>query len=127
MTAVLRDWTFDARACTDVLHWIDHPARAVDGDLGPIVLVSAQPNRGYLLVGDRIHDRRVIVPAGSIANLDPDGGVKLRLTREQIEAAPAFECARRNEREYFDMLARYFAPMLAGGDDVRLGSGGLAV
>ena len=112
MTCGLDHWSFDAASCTDVLHLVDHVARAVDGEVGPIELVSAQPNRGYLLVGDRIDTREVIVPAGSIAGQEPDGAVRLSLTREQIAAAPRFESARRNDREYFEMLAEYFSPLL---------------
>ena len=112
MTSGLDHWTFDADARTDVLHLVDHVARAVDGEVGPIELVSAQPNRGYLLVGDATDTREVIVPAGSIAGQEPDGAVRLALTREQIARAPRFEAARRNDREYFEMLADYFASIL---------------
>ena len=126
MTASLDDWTFDAGACTDALHLVVHLARAVDGDVGPIELVSAQPNRAYLLVEDHVDEREVILPAGSIAAQEPDGGVKLWLTREQIAAAPAFESARRNEREYFEMLAAYFSPLLAERSEERAGTGSRA-
>jgi hypothetical protein len=112
MISGLDHWTFDAGACPDVLHWIDRVARAVDGDVGQIELVSAQPHRAYLLVDDHIDSREVILPAGAIAHEDPDGAVKLSLTKRQIAAAPEFESARRNEREYFEMLAAYFAPLL---------------
>jgi hypothetical protein len=120
MTTGKLDWTFDAGARTDVLHLIDHPARAVDGDVGSVVLVSAQPNRSYLLVAESTLDRHVIVPAGSIASMGSDGAINLCLTQEQIAAAPAFESARRNERDYFDVLAAYFAPLLAGARGRRL-------
>jgi hypothetical protein len=119
MTAGLDHWTFDAGVHGDVLHLIDHVARAVDGEVGQIELVSAQPNRGYLLVEDRVDAREVIVPAGSIAGQESDGAVKLRLTRQQIAAAPVFESARRNEREYFEMLAAYFSPLLDPHSGVR--------
>jgi hypothetical protein len=126
MTAGLDHWTFGAGACPDVLHWIDHVARAVDGDVGQIELVSAQPNRAYLLVDDRVDSREVILPAGSIQHQEPDGAVKLSLTRQQIAAAPDFDSARRNEREYFEMLAEYFAPLLSRRPGEQPGSGSRA-
>ena len=112
MTASHPHWTFDHNACDDVLHLIDHVARAVDGDVGRIELVSAQPNRSYLIVEDHSEQREVIVPAGSVACQEADGAVRLRLTMRQLALAPMFEPERRNERDYFDMLGDYFSPLL---------------
>src|SRR5687767_4899273 len=114
MTSIGHTWEFDAGTYTDVLHFVDHVVRAQDGEIGSIELVSAQPNRGYLLVDDTVDAREVIIPAGSIAGVEPDGAITLCLTREQIAAAPAFDSMRRNERRYFEMLAEYFSPILAG-------------
>lgn len=110
-------WNFDSTVAADVqhvdvLHMVDHTAHAADGDVGPIVCVSAQPNRSYILVEEAV-EGPVIVPARSIVGHGPDGAVNLALTTDQIRAAPRFDASRRNEREYYELLGEYFAPLLA--------------
>lgn len=108
MTSGRNVWTFDVDPHEDVLHMVDHRARAVDGELGRIVGVSAQPNRGYILVGDALDDGEVILPAGAVRGHHPDGSVAVALTTDQVVNAPVFDAERRNDREYYEMLTVYF-------------------
>ena len=127
MTAADNVWTFDASVDTDPFHvgvmrMVDHTAHAVDGDVGPIVCVSAQPNRSYILVDENAVDA-VIVPARSVVGHGPDGAVNLTLTTKQIAAAPRFDAERCNDREYYELLGEYFAPLLASSATVATARG----
>jgi hypothetical protein len=112
MTSGHSVWTFDASFDAEVLHLVDHMARAVDGDLGQIAHVSIQPNRGYIILSQVAGDNPRILPAGSVASHEPDGAVRLSLTTTQVAQAPEYDADRRNERDYYDMLAAYFEPLL---------------
>ena len=66
----------------------------------------------------------VLVPAGSMVSHGPDGAVNLELTTDQIAAAPRFDAARRIEREYYELLSEYFAPLLECSGTVPTALGG---
>jgi hypothetical protein len=67
---------------------------AVDGHIGKVDAASTTVNDDYLVVdtGPWIFGHKVLVPAGSVSNVDQDGHrVYVDRTKEQIRNAPHFD------------------------------------
>lgn len=70
----------------------DFEVEASDGHAGKVSWASYAPGESYLVVSHRHHlrDEHHVVPAGAVETVDAERGtVRLRVTRAEIEQAPA--------------------------------------
>jgi hypothetical protein len=89
-----------------------YKVEAVDGSIGKIDRATYETNASYVVVdtGPWIFGRKVLLPAGVIARIDPkDEKVYVNRTKDQIKDAPEFDENRFDQR-YRDELGTYYGP-----------------
>ena len=99
-------WTYGPDAALDTdLDGFTVEAR--DGTLGEVTQSTAD----FMVVrcGGRVFGHSMLVPAGTVADVDLDAEtVFLSLTKDEVEAAPAFDADRADDDAYRAALADYY-------------------
>ena len=96
-------------ATTDIT---GYKVEAVDGSIGKIDRATSETSGSYVVVdtGPWIFGRKVLLPAGVIARIDPkDEKVYINRTKDQIKNAPEFDDNRFDQR-YRNELDVYYGP-----------------
>jgi hypothetical protein len=99
-------WTYrpDAALDTDLSGFA---VEARDGELGEAE--RSTPDSIIVHCGGRLFGHSVLVPAGAVEDVDLDTEtVFLSLTKDEVEAAPAFDADRADDEAYRAALADYY-------------------
>jgi len=103
-------WTYrTSLSRTTDLQGLEVEAR--DGSIGKIDEATDDVGTSCVVVdtGPWIFGRKVVLPAGTIENVDFDGGkVVVGLTKEQIKDSPEYD-PERFDQDYRDRLGTYYA------------------
>lgn len=89
-----------------------YKVEALDGGIGKVDKHSDGVDSAYLVVdtGPWIFGKHVLLPAGTVTRIDPDGQkIHVGLTKDQIKAAPEFDEEKHLEDvEYHSLLGGYY-------------------
>jgi hypothetical protein len=89
-----------------------YKVEAIDGSIGKIVGATYETDASYVVVdtGPWIFGKKVVLPAGVIARIDPDEEtVYVNRTKDEIKNAPEFG-DNRFDQAYRDRLGTYYGP-----------------
>jgi len=97
---------------------VGYHVEATDGSIGKIGEASHATDDSYLVVetGPWIFGKRVLLPAGTVTNVDHDDRrVYVDRTKSQIKASPEFDADLYGKPEYRDQLGVYYAETYRAG------------
>jgi hypothetical protein len=92
---------------------VGYGVEALDGSIGKIDDSTYDMGAAYVVVdtGPWIFGKKVMLPAGVIRDVDPDGEtVFVNRTKEQIKNAPEFDETLTTDTDYRDRLGSYYGP-----------------
>src|SRR5215208_5861912 len=84
---------------------------ATDGSIGKVDEATYEAGSSYLVVdtGPWIFGKKVLLPAGVVARVDPDDErIYVSRTKDQIKNAPEFDEDAYREDEYRDRVGGYY-------------------
>jgi hypothetical protein len=93
---------------------------ATDGEIGTVDEATKGTGANYLVLktGPWIFGKKIMLPAGVISGIDPDGRkVFVNVSKNQIENAPEFDDASFHEPAYRDALGTYYGANRPAGPD----------
>jgi hypothetical protein len=113
-------WEYRNDVLPDRLKDLDlagYEVEASDGEVGCVDEATYEQTRGCLVVdiGSRIRGKKRMLPEATVFRIDPvERKVCVRLTRDQILAAPDYDEARHqaDERRYHLETSDYYEPYL---------------
>jgi hypothetical protein len=112
MPATTDHWNFRPDAgWTTGSNLAGYHVQATDGSIGKVDECNNAVNESFLVVdtGPWIFGRKVMVPAGSVTNLDhTEGRVYLDRTKAQVKASPEFDPDLYTEPTYRDKVGSYY-------------------
>ena len=113
-------WTYRETTLGNGVGTIDvvgHEVEAIDGSIGKIDDATYDAGSAYVVVdtGPWIFGKKVILPAGVIARVDPDDEkVYVNRTKDQIKNAPEFDEELTSDEAYRGEIGGYYGPGGAG-------------
>jgi hypothetical protein len=90
---------------------------ARDGQLGTVGEARFENGGAYVVVdtGTWIFGEKVLLPAGLVGRVDDDSKtLHVDVTRDQVEAAPAFDADGYQEQDYREAIAFHYFPAYGG-------------
>jgi hypothetical protein len=105
-------WTYRDAARIEDVDLTGYEVEATDGKVGKIVDAAYELGSSWLVVdtGPWILGRKVLLPAGTIASIDPEQRkVHVDRSRDEIKHAPEHDPSGYAEQEYRLALADYYA------------------
>jgi hypothetical protein len=100
---------------------VGYRVEAVDGHIGKIDEASTIVGDSYLVVdtGPWIFGKKVLLPAGTVNNVDPEGKrVYVDRTKQQIKDSPEFDPDTFRDETYRDKVGGYYTDTYSLGESV---------
>jgi hypothetical protein len=104
-------WTYQGDAEWSGLRIAGYRVEAVDGHIGKVDELSAEPGAQFIVVdtGPWIFGAKVLLPAGVITAVDPGNEIVfVSRTKQEIKNAPDFDIDTHQTPDYRDKLAGYY-------------------
>jgi len=102
---------------TDTNDIVGYDVEATDGSIGKVDEATYEAGSSYMVVdtGKWIFGKKVLLPAGVVARVDPDDErIYVSRTKDQIKNAPEFDEDAYREDEYRDRVGGYYGRVGAG-------------
>jgi hypothetical protein len=104
-------WTYSDESIGDV-DLIGYSVEATDGGIGKVDEASYEAGAGHIVVdtGPWIFGKKVLLPAGLIARIDPESEtVFVRALKDEIKDAPEYDVDLGVDDEYRGRIGTYYA------------------
>jgi hypothetical protein len=104
-------WTYSDESIGDV-DLTGYSVEATDGGIGKVDEASYEAGAGHIVVdtGPWIFGKKVLLPAGLIARIDPESEtVFVRALKDEIKDAPEYDVDRGVDDEYRGRIGTYYA------------------
>jgi hypothetical protein len=104
-------WTYSDESIGDV-DLTGYSVEATDGGIGKVDEASYEAGAGHIVVdtGPWIFGKKVLLPAGLIARIDPESEtVFVRALKDEIKGAPEYDVDLGIDDEYRGRIGTYYA------------------